>query len=126
MVFGPPAPEGSRGILPMEGRQSPGPIYMNAAACKKQALSTKRSAAQAAFTRADRFRDGTGGLGSTPGPGPGEYVVSERPPAEPVHIDRRPSLPMAVHVPSPYALTPLSLRSPHALTRTPPSTTTQT
>jgi len=75
MVFGPPAPEGSRGILPMEGRQSPGPIYMNAAACKKQALSTKRSAAQAAFTRADRFRDGTGGLGSTPGPGPGEYVT---------------------------------------------------
>jgi len=73
--FGPPAPDGARGILPLEGRQSPGPIYMNAPACKKQSLSTKRSAAHTAFTHANRFNDGSTGVVSTPGPGPGEYVV---------------------------------------------------
>ena len=41
--FGQPTLHSSnRGILPLEGRHSPGPIYMNAAACKKPPLSTQR------------------------------------------------------------------------------------
>jgi hypothetical protein len=61
-----------RGELPLEGRSSPGPIYMNAPACRKQTLSDKRSAANAAFSRAQRFA-GLGGTGASPGPG--EYIV---------------------------------------------------
>lgn len=73
--FGAPTLQSSdRGILPLEGRHSPGPIYMNAPACRKQALSTKRSAARSAFTRADRFRSAGAGL-EAPSPGPGEYIV---------------------------------------------------
>ena len=65
--------EGGRGILPLEGRASPGPIYMNAASLKRQALSDKRTAHVTAFTRADRFK--TSELAGPPGPGPGEYIV---------------------------------------------------
>ena len=73
--FGTPTVQSSdRGILPLEGRHSPGPVYMNAPACRKQALSTKRSAPRTAFTRADRFRTAGAGL-EAPGPGPGEYIV---------------------------------------------------
>ena len=72
--FGVPTLQSSdRGILPLEGRHSPGPVYMVAPACKKQALSTKRSAPRAAFSRADRFKGSTGL--EAPGPGPGEYIV---------------------------------------------------
>ena len=71
--FGTPSANGSnRGILPLEGRHSPGPVYMNAVACRKQALSTKRSAPTAKFSRDDRFR---GGVGAKDGPGPGEYII---------------------------------------------------
>ena len=74
IAFGTPtANSSSRGILPLEGRHSPGPVYMNAAACKKQALSTKRSAGTMVFSKADRFKT-YGTLGDTT-PGPGEYVV---------------------------------------------------
>jgi hypothetical protein len=45
---------------------------MNAPACRKQTLSDKRSAANAAFSRAQRFA-GLGGTGASPGPG--EYIV---------------------------------------------------
>ena len=72
--FGQPSiNSGGRGILPLEGRHSPGPVYMNAAACKKQALSVRRSAPHMVFTRAERFRPGTNLTDS--GPGPGEYIV---------------------------------------------------
>ena len=72
--FGQPSVNsGGRGILPLEGRHSPGPIYMNAAACKKQQLSTKRSANTQAFGRAQRF--GANYYGGGGGPGPGEYIV---------------------------------------------------
>ena len=72
--FGTPTVASSdRGILPLEGRHSPGPVYMNAPACRKQALSGRRSAPRPAFTRDDRFRR-AGGLEAA-GPGPGEYVV---------------------------------------------------
>ena len=69
--------EGGRGILPLEGRASPGPIYMNAGGLRKQALSDRRTAEVTAFTRADRF-NGPGSEAAataTPGPGPGEYIV---------------------------------------------------
>ena len=69
--FGQPSvSSGGRGILPHEGRHSPGPIYMNAAACTKQQLSTKRSANTQGFGRANRFRDE---IEHTPGPG--EYII---------------------------------------------------
>ena len=72
--FGTPTANSSdRGILPLEGRHSPGPVYMVAPACRKQALSTKRSAPRPAFTRADRFAGATGLEAA--GPGPGEYIV---------------------------------------------------
>jgi len=64
--------EGGRGILPLEGRASPGPIYMNAGGLRRQALSDRRTAEVAAFTRAERFRPGDAGPS---GPGPGEYIV---------------------------------------------------
>jgi len=73
-AFGVPSVNGSgRSIVMLEGKHSPGPIYGNAAACKKQVLSTKRSAGVANFGRAERF--GAGYYGDNSGPGPGEYVV---------------------------------------------------
>ena len=71
--FGQPGRDSSRGILPLEGRASPGPIYMNAAACKKQALSTRRSMGSMVFSRDERFR--TVGNEREQSPGPGEYIV---------------------------------------------------
>ena len=69
--FGQPSVSSNgRMIMPLEGKHSPGPIYMNAAACKKQQLSTKRSANTQAFGRAERFDHR-----KSEGPGPGEYVV---------------------------------------------------
>lgn len=71
--FGQPSVSSSgRGILPLEGRHSPGPIYMNHPGCKKQVLSQKRSANTQAFGRASRFDQSQYTNG---GPGPGEYVV---------------------------------------------------
>ena len=72
--FGAPGANSNRGMLPLEGRYSPGPIYMNAAACKKQALSTRRSAGKMAFSRDDRFRHSRVATAGEV-PGPGEYVV---------------------------------------------------
>ena len=72
--FGTPGTNSDRGMLPLEGRHSPGPIYMNAAACRKQALSTRRSAGKMAFSRDDRFRASRPSA-SDVGPGPGEYVI---------------------------------------------------
>lgn len=70
--------DGGRGILPLEGRASPGPIYMNSqGACRRQALSSCRSGEVAAFPRAERFKQGE--LGSIPHPGPGEYIVRTAP-----------------------------------------------
>jgi len=73
-AFGTPSAgsSASRGILPLEGRASPGPIYMNAAACRKQTLSDKRSAPVGVFSRATRF-PGANGANATPGPG--EYII---------------------------------------------------
>ena len=74
-AFGQPSVSNTgRGILPLEGRHSPGPIYMNAAACKKQGLSTKRSAPHMVFSRANRFPHMAGGA-NVASPGPGEYIV---------------------------------------------------
>jgi hypothetical protein len=71
--FGQPSIGGAgRSVTVLEGRHSPGPIYMGAVACRKQALSTRRSAAHMVFSRADRFRVA---VGSNDGPGPGEYIV---------------------------------------------------
>ena len=73
--FGTPsaAGGGGRSVMTLEGRHSPGPIYMNQAACTRQELSWKRSAPRTAFTRAQRFPSGTGLTASSPGPG--EYVI---------------------------------------------------
>jgi hypothetical protein len=72
--FGTPNANSSRSMLPYEGRASPGPIYQNAVACRKQALSTKRSYPNMVFSRANRFAM-YGGVANDPGPGPGEYIV---------------------------------------------------
>lgn len=69
----PPYGGGGRAVLPLEGRASPGPIYGGPYACKKQALSTRRSAPNAMFTRSDRFKRPSVLQMETPGPG--EYVV---------------------------------------------------
>ena len=71
--FGQPTPNSSNRAPPLHGKHSPGPIYMAAAGCKKQALSTKRSMPTAPFSRADRFA--IGAVAGPPGPGPGEYIV---------------------------------------------------
>ena len=73
--FGTPSAAGGGGrtVMTLEGRHSPGPIYMNQAACVKQELSTRRSMPRTAFTRAQRFPSGVGLTASSPGPG--EYVV---------------------------------------------------
>jgi hypothetical protein len=74
--FGTPS-KGGRMVLPLEGRASPGPIYMNAGGLRKQAVSDRRTAAVVAFTRADRF-NGPGSEAAAmnnDGPGPGEYIV---------------------------------------------------
>lgn len=76
MGFGTPS-KGGRMVLPLEGRASPGPIYMNAGGLRKQAISDRRTAAVVAFTRADRF-NGPGSEAAAmnnDGPGPGEYIV---------------------------------------------------
>ena len=77
--FGTPSVNGkaSRSVLPLEGRASPGPIYLApSSTTRRQALSTKRSAPGMLFSRADRFR-GTAGhtMASVNTPGPGDYVV---------------------------------------------------
>ena len=59
----------------LEGRASPGPVYLTAPACRKQALSTKRSMPSMVFSRADRFNGFGSTMPSGSNPGPGEYVA---------------------------------------------------
>jgi len=76
--FGTPGPGSNRGMLPLEGRASPGPIYMNAGSMRKQAISERKTAHVTAFTRADRFNGPGSEAAATQnnkGPGPGEYIV---------------------------------------------------
>ena len=72
--MGVPSNNSSRGMLPLAGRHSPGPIYMNAAATGKQQLSWKRTGPRGGFSRAERFGEAAGYY-KKEGPGPGEYVV---------------------------------------------------
>jgi len=74
MSFGQPSTQqNARGILPLEGRHSPGPIYLTGPACRKQVASDKRSMPTMVFSRDERFRNTVAAYAA--GPGPGDYVI---------------------------------------------------
>ncbi len=63
-----------RSAMPLEGRYSPGPIYMAQSGTRKQTLSTKRSMPVMGFPRSERFGSSAPKPGSGT-PGPGEYII---------------------------------------------------